>query len=65
MRAVFVWMAGKDGGSRAEWIEGGESGSVWVFWKRPEEWAEVLSGWVSRCFLLFFEEEGGKGEGWF
>lgn len=48
VRAVFVWMVGKEGGGRAEWIvEGEKEGSVWVFWKRPEEWAEVLSGWVS------------------
>lgn len=52
VKAVFVWMVGKEGGGRAEWIadgdgEGGREGSVWVFWKRPEEWAEVLWGWVS------------------
>lgn len=49
-------MAGKEGGGRAEWIGEGESaGSVWVFWKRPEEWAEVLSGWVSLVvFFVFF-----------
>lgn len=52
-------MVGKEGGARAEWIEEEGSGSAWVFWKRPEEWAEVLSGWVSRCFFL--EEMMGGG----
>jgi ESCRT-II complex subunit VPS25 len=52
VRAVFAWMAGKDGGNRAEWIGGNEEGgNVWVFWRRPEEWAEVLSGWVSIMVL--------------
>lgn len=37
---------------RAEWI-GGEKdgGAFWVWWKRPEEWAEVLAGWV--CYISF------------
>jgi hypothetical protein len=55
VRAVFAWMVGKDGGNRAEWIGGnGEGGNVWVFWRRPEEWAEVLSGWVSIMVLERF-----------
>lgn len=42
-------MARDEGGRRAEWIEGGVEaggGTAWVFWKRPEEWAEVIVGWV-------------------
>lgn len=38
---------------RAEWIEKGKGGdgaekegTFWVLWKRPEEWADVLAGWV-------------------
>lgn len=41
---------------RAEWIERGKSGgggaagerggTFWVFWKRPEEWGDVLAVWV-------------------
>lgn len=41
---------------RAEWI-GGEKdgGAFWVWWKRPEEWAEVLAGWVCcSVFVHFF-----------
>lgn len=37
---------------RAEWIGGEKNGGAfWVWWKRPEEWAEVLAGWV--CHILF------------
>ena len=57
MRIVIDWMAsgdGEDGGRRAEWVgKEQEKASAWVWWRRPEEWAEVLSGWV--------EETGQKG----
>ncbi|KAK2760829.1 hypothetical protein FQN54_002068 [Arachnomyces sp. PD_36] len=50
-RAIVDWMASPEGGRRAEWDGGGEGRSgekpaVWIWWKRPEEWAEVLAGWV-------------------
>lgn len=56
-RAVIDWMAKSEdeggGGRRAEWIEasaaGGNSGPknvAWVWWRRPEEWAEVVGDWV-------------------
>ncbi|KAF2088866.1 ESCRT-II complex, vps25 subunit [Saccharata proteae CBS 121410] len=63
-RALFAWMAGPDGGHRAEWVDGGsgsakkkgagagadaaegDGGRVWVYWRRPEEWADVLEAWV-------------------
>lgn len=66
VRAVFAWMVGKDGGNRAEWIGGAEDGgSVWVFWRRPEEWAEVLSGWVSEMsFFDWGDREGCLKELW-
>lgn len=37
---------------RAEWIgdEEKDGGAFWVWWKRPEEWAEVLAGWV--CYIF-------------
>lgn len=59
VREVVLWMVSKEGGARAEWVGGEErssGGSVWVFWKRPEEWAEVLGGWVSLggCSFAFF-----------
>ena len=53
-RKVLEWMASEDGGRRAEWVgKEQEKAMVWVWWRRPEEWAEVLSGWV--------EETGQKG----
>ncbi|KAF2460930.1 ESCRT-II complex component [Lineolata rhizophorae] len=55
-REVIAWMCGKEGGERAEWIgagnaakgkEGAEArAACWVFWRRPEEWAGVIEGWV-------------------
>lgn len=42
-------MTRDEGGRRAEWIDGGveaKGGTTWVYWKRPEEWAEVIVGWV-------------------
>ncbi|KAF2145563.1 uncharacterized protein K452DRAFT_283919 [Aplosporella prunicola CBS 121167] len=52
-RAVLDWMCSEDGGRRAEWLDAkdgkksaGEGGRCWVFWRRPEEWAAVLEGWV-------------------
>jgi len=53
-RTVVDWMASEEGERRAEWVgREQEKASVWVWWRRPEEWAEVLSGWV--------EETGQKG----
>lgn len=55
-RAVVDWMAkGEEeagGGRRAEWIEAGAGGSqapktvAWIWWRRPEEWADVIADWV-------------------
>jgi ESCRT-II complex subunit VPS25 len=45
--AIIDYMASKDGGERAEWIgPPGERASVWIWWRRPEEWANVLEAWV-------------------
>ena len=35
----------KVGGARAEWANK-EKNVAWIYWKRPEEWAEVISQWV-------------------
>lgn len=46
---IVDWMTRDEGGRRAEWIDGGvgaKGGTAWVYWKRPEEWAEVIMGWV-------------------
>ena len=40
------------GGRRAEWIEGTGKTVVWVWWRRPEEWAGILADWVSFFFFL-------------
>ena len=59
-KAIVSYMASPEGGNRAEFIttgskksgkagEGkGEGGKVWVYWRRPEEWAAVLEEWVDR-----------------
>jgi ESCRT-II complex subunit VPS25 len=55
-KAIFAWMASPEGGNRAEWISSGgkkkpdegEGGRVWVYWRRPEEWAAQLEEWVER-----------------
>ncbi|KAL8793497.1 MAG: hypothetical protein Q9195_003870 [Heterodermia aff. obscurata] len=54
VRVVVTWMAGEEGGRRAEWVDGAGAGkgktdgggAVWVWWRRPEEWADVIAGWV-------------------
>lgn len=56
-RAVVDWMTKKEeeggGGQRAEWIEGASAGGsmapksvAWIWWRRPEEWADVLVDWI-------------------
>ncbi|KAF1816935.1 ESCRT-II complex, vps25 subunit [Eremomyces bilateralis CBS 781.70] len=51
-REVIAWMAGTEGGERAEWVDGtgkkgrGEEGRCWVYWRRPEEWAGLIEAWV-------------------
>ena len=45
-------MTREEGGMRAEWIERGNDragqreGTFWVFWKRPEEWGDLIAGWA-------------------
>ena len=53
-RAVVDWMTKKEeeggGGQRAEWIEAGGNTApksvAWIWWRRPEEWADVLVDWI-------------------
>ena len=43
---------GGGGGKRAEWIAGtGGKNVAWIWWKRPEEWPEVVLDWVCGSFL--------------
>ena len=43
--ALLDWMASEAGGRRAEWTDA-QRASAWVYWKRPEEWAEGIAKWV-------------------
>ncbi|KAJ5640516.1 hypothetical protein N7528_000141 [Penicillium herquei] len=55
-RDVIDWMVKSEeeggGGRRAEWIDSSSSGNqgpksvAWIWWRRPEEWADVLVDWV-------------------
>ncbi|CEN59684.1 Putative DUF852 domain protein [Aspergillus calidoustus] len=49
-RIVLDWMSKGDeeggGGRRAEWIDGGNKGAAWIWWRRPEEWAGAIAEWV-------------------
>jgi ESCRT-II complex subunit VPS25 len=56
-KAILAWMASPEGGSRAEFISTStkkkgtaeeEGGRVWIYWRRPEEWAAALEEWVDR-----------------
>ncbi|KAF1989273.1 ESCRT-II complex, vps25 subunit [Aulographum hederae CBS 113979] len=42
-RVVVDWMASSEGGGRAEW-----KNRFYIFYRRPEEWAEVVEAWVER-----------------
>ena len=55
-REVVDWMCGKEGEERAEWVDVGKM-VCWIWWRRPEEWAEVVAGWV-RIIVLFFGADG-------
>lgn len=46
-------MVSVEGDKRAEWVPSGKKAtsnesksSVWIYWKRPEEWADSIHGWV-------------------
>ena len=46
-REILDWMTRDEGARRAEWRgREGEKGSCWIYWRRPEEWADTLSTWV-------------------
>lgn len=58
-RAIVDWMARAEedggGGKRAEWVEGlagKEKTLAWIWWRRPEEWAAMIAGWVSTLTLV-------------
>lgn len=53
-------MATAEGGNRAEFVptssskrktaagEDSDAAKVWIYWRRPEEWAAALEEWVDR-----------------
>ena len=47
VRDIIDWMTRDDGARRAEWVDHGVDKSVaWIYWRRPEEWAEIVANWV-------------------
>jgi ESCRT-II complex subunit VPS25 len=47
VRQIIDWMTREEGARRAEWVgRGDEKGTAWIYWKRPEEWAEAIARWV-------------------
>ena len=48
---IIDWMAGEEGLRRAQWV-GSERGAAWIYWKRPEEWADLIANWVTYSLLL-------------
>ena len=47
VRDLIDWMTRDEGLRRAEWVgDGSEKGVAWIYWRRPEEWAETISNWV-------------------
>ena len=49
-RAILDWVASSEGGKRGEWAG---HDNFWVYWKRPEEWGDLVWRWV--------DEVGQKG----
>ena len=52
---ILEWMVSEEGGGRAEWVNESWSGkagdltgrtTAWIYWRRPEEWAEVIMDWI-------------------
>ncbi|KAI9851663.1 MAG: hypothetical protein M1838_003132 [Thelocarpon superellum] len=67
-RAVIDFMRTKEG--RAEWADAGKGGKgegnvCWIWWRRAEEWAELLEHWVDETgqkntVLTFYELTDGE-----
>ncbi|KAL4910671.1 hypothetical protein BDW74DRAFT_172145 [Aspergillus multicolor] len=66
-RAVLEWMSKPEeergGGRRAELVDTNSKTAAWiwwVWWRRPEEWAEIIGDWIDRTgqknvVLTFYE----------
>ncbi|GAB7338998.1 hypothetical protein MBLNU457_5666t1 [Dothideomycetes sp. NU457] len=53
IRRVLDYMMSAEGDRRAEWVPTGKKSnpnenksSAWIYWRRPEEWADAIHGWV-------------------
>ncbi|KAJ5730010.1 uncharacterized protein N7483_004518 [Penicillium malachiteum] len=76
-RDVVDWMVKSEeeggGGRRAEWIDSSSSSGnqgpksvAWIWWRRPEEWADVIVDWVEGtgqkgAVLTVYELVQGEG----
>lgn len=52
IKTVIDFMVSQDGQQRAEWVTPAKA-SAWIWWRRPEEWANLIAAWV--------EDTGQKG----
>ena len=52
IKRVIDHMVSTEGQQRAEWVTSAKA-SAWIWWRRPEEWANTIAGWV--------DETGQKG----
>ncbi len=51
-KEIIDYMTSEEGNERAEWLSP-EKVSAWIWWRKPEEWANTIVSWV--------EETGQKG----
>lgn len=42
---IIDWMAGVEGGGRAEWTTKSKE-ATWIYWRKPEDWANLVRTWV-------------------
>ena len=64
VRDIVDWMSREEGLKRAEWIGNGSDKSVaWIYWRRPDEWAEIIWKWVSQLRFQKLAAHEGQGGG--
>ena len=44
---IIDYMASKEGDGRAEWT-GPDKNFAWIWWRKPEEWADLMATWVDQ-----------------
>ena len=68
IRKVIEFMVSPDGQQRAEWVTSNKA-SAWIYWRRPEEWANSIAAWVDdtgqkgSVLTLYEIVEGEASEG--